>query len=163
MIDSYNPYRDEVTVLQPLDTRFSIDVYLQDCEHLFSKNGYAEHYFTFFAKTGSDQAMLDEAIDMAVSRLERDKPAWSRKQAQAKCKSNKKRFLYFASQLFSPKVNVAEPEHTDELRQREASITFHFRDDPEGYVYLQAEYVDLYAEDNDVPEYVPSGKIDYDF
>ena len=164
MIDTYNPYRDEETILKkPEETRFSIDVYLQDCKHLVDKNGFAENYFTFFAKTASDQHMLDEAIDNAVTKLSREMPDWSRKKPQAKCKSNKRRHEYFASQLFPPKGSATQVERVDELNYREASATFHFREDPEGYVYLQAEYVDLYAENNDCPEYEPSGRVDYDF
>jgi hypothetical protein len=164
MIDTFNPQRDELTILdKPDETRFSIDVYLQDCKHLIEKNGYAENYFTFFAKTAHDQYMLEEAIDRAVSKLEREKPDWSRKKPQAKCKSPKKRHEYFASQLFKPKGSATQVERVEELNYREASVTFHFRDDPEGYVYLQAEWVDLYAEDNGVSEYEPSGRIDYDF
>ena len=56
------------------------------------------------------------------------------------------------------------PEDLRKLNFPEASLELHFRDDPDGKVYLQASYVDIYDKDNGCSEEIESTVPgDYDF
>ena len=162
MTNIYQPYRQEETLLSPLDHRFSVNVRLHDCEHLFVKNGFMEHIFKFYPLTMNDNSILDNAISFAVQDLKRKKPDWSRKVPEACCKG--RRGLFYANQLFTPRFNKTF-DRAEDANNSYATIKFHFRDLPEGQIYLQAEWVDFHELDVilDEPVYVPSGKIDYDF
>jgi hypothetical protein len=158
----YAGYEEE-TLLTPHETSFNIDVYLYDTTFIQSKNGYAECVFSFYPKTDYDDRTLSEALHQAITEVELKKSPYSRKVAQQRCKQPGQKDVYYCSQLFLPKVNV-EFENPSELHLREASLELHLRDDPDGDIYLQCSYVDIYDIDNGCTEAIKSTvPVDYDF
>jgi len=158
----YSGYTEE-TLLTPLETSFSIEAYLYETTFIQTKNGYAECVFSFIGKTPGDYARLEEALHSAITEVERKKSPYSRKVATERCKQPGQKDVYYCSQLFLPKVNL-EFNNPSELHLKEASLELHFRDDPDGDIYLQCSYVDIYDIDNGCTETIKSTvPVDYDF
>ena len=160
---------DEKTLLVPSEDAFSIECYLQDVKFLQQKNGYAEYFFTFIPYTSSDDMSLELAMASAISKLEMRKDPYSQKVATAQYDTS--RTGKYCSQLFEPKLNV-KPERIEELAGQTASLKLHFRDDPQGKIYLQCDYGDVYDVNNGLGELYepvveedsnPNAKVDYDF
>ena len=153
---------EEHTLLVPSEDAFSIECYLQDVKFLQQKNGFAEHYFTFIPFSSSDEMSLELAMASAISKVELRKEPYSRKIANAEYDAS--RSAKFCSQLFQPKLNVA-PENIEELAGQTASLKLHFRDDHDGNIFLQCEYVDVYDLHNGVvdSEEQSDAIVDYDF
>jgi len=166
MITDYTPNQyagfTEHTLLKPYEDTITVDVWLRDVKHLQQKNGYAEIYFTFNPTTSYDDMRIEEGMEQAVSKVEMRKEQYSRKQATKQFKDKGKN--YYCSQLFIPKLTSAL-ERVEDLEGLTASLKLHFRDDHDGNVYLQCDYVDVYDPsngiDNDTFEDDPKG--DYDF
>jgi len=159
---TYSGYEEE-TILTPFETQFSLEVYLHDWEFLGVKNGFAEHVFYFAPKTPQDYSVIQEALHRALTDVELKKSPYSRKRAEQACRKPGQKDIYFCSQLFTPKVNV-EIAEIDQRTVPEASLELHFRDDPDGKVYLQASYVDVYDNSCGTEEVVNSlVPVDYDF
>lgn len=135
-------YTEEKTILTPLDTRVEVKCWLGDCRFINEWNRYDEYYFTFYPQTLDDHQLLCEAGEAAVTKLLMSVDPYSMKEARASYENRNGSF--YCSQLFMPKLNV-DFEHHDQLLRQQASLKLHFRDDPLGKVYLQAEYVDLYT------------------
>lgn len=136
-----NEYTEERTILTPMDTRVEIECWLGDCRFINRWNKYDEYYFTFYPQTANDYQLLSEAGGDAISQLTMSLDPYSKKRPVAAYENRDGSF--YCSQLFLPKVNV-EFDHPDQLQMQVASLKLHYRDDPLGKVYLQAEWVDLY-------------------
>lgn len=136
-------YTEEQTILTPFDTRIEVECWLGDCQYINNRNRYDEFVFTFYPQTANDHQLLCEAGDAAVTKVLMGLTPYSKKEPRVNYENRDGSF--YCSQLFMPKVNV-DFEHTDQLLRQQASLKLHFRDDPVGKVYLQAEYVDLYDE-----------------
>ena len=73
--------------------------------------------------------------------------------------------MYYCNQLFTPKCNKTF-ERVEDAKNACASLTLHFRDDPEGNIYLQCEYCDFIDRNIilDIPEEGIDDPLgDYDF
>lgn len=136
-------YTEEKTLLTPTDTRVEIECWLGDCRFINKWNRHDEYHFNFYPLTQNDHQLLCEAGEAAVTRLLMSVDPYSKKEPRASYEN--KDGSFYCSQLFMPKVNV-EFDHADQLYMQQASLKLHFRDDPLGKVYLQAEYVDLYEQ-----------------
>ena len=123
--------------------------------YLYEKNGYGEHIFEFNPATPHDWYMLEDALDSAIRMVEQRKPDWSRKIAKQKCMDQKG--FYNCNQLFSPKVNLSE-EQIRLTQDPYASLTLHFRDDHDGDIYLQCEYLDFMDPTNGIDEPVKTAE-----
>lgn len=142
MTKTYSTFneREEETILNPVKTRFEVNVRIQDASYLFVKNGYMEHRFKFYPLKMEDNYILEHKIASAIKDLKEQKPDWSKKIPTPQCKS--RRGLYYCSQLFSPKTNKVF-EKPEDANGTYASLTLHFREDPVGDIYLQCEYCDF--------------------
>ena len=138
---NFDEYRKERTLLIPTDTRVEVECWLGDCRFINKWNRYDEYRFSFYPQTANDHQLLCEAGEAAVTKLLMSVDPYSKKKPRASYEN--KDGSFYCSQLFLPKVNV-EFDHPDQLQMQQASLKLHFRDDPLGLVYLQAEYVDLY-------------------
>tara|TARA_R110002012_G_scaffold16902_1_gene64365 strand:- start:21 stop:524 length:504 start_codon:yes stop_codon:yes gene_type:complete len=136
----YRYERTEETILQPIKTRFEVNVRIQNADYLWVKNGYMEHRFKFYPLTSNDNYILEHEIASAIKTVKEQKPDWSKKIPTSQCKS--RRGLYYCSQLFSPKTNKVFERVEDAINEY-ASLTLHLREDPVGDIYLQCEFCDF--------------------
>ena len=134
-------YIKEETILSPSETRFTIDAWLQDTDYLTEPNRDGVYSLSFTACSMSSHQNIFERVESAVMNVELRKSPYSNKVAKPKCEN--KRGEAFCSQLFAPKVNK-ELEHPSLYYGRKAEITLYLRDDVQGTIYLQADYVNLY-------------------
>tara|TARA_R110002012_G_scaffold316374_1_gene531257 strand:+ start:165 stop:677 length:513 start_codon:yes stop_codon:yes gene_type:complete len=152
--------QNEETLLVPHEDEISIDVFLDDVRCLQHLNQFNEYYFTFIVATPVEGIRLEEAMDSCVTKVMRRKDYLSSKEAVKCFKKNKR---YYCSQLYLPKLTGA-PERIEELRGNQATLKLHFRDDPQGNIYLQCGYCDVYDVDNGAePVGVDDPNGDFDF
>lgn len=137
-----NTYTEECTILSPIETKIRLEAWLMEAKYLQETDADDVFSFSFQPLTSTDHQRLFEAGEKAMMMVELSKSPYSNKVAKP-CYENKYG-LPFCSQLFKPKLNI-KVEHPDMLYGKEVSIAAHFRDDPTGRVYLQADYVDVYA------------------
>ena len=161
MIQNY-PTFEEKTVLKPLETQVEIEATIVKVENLLEPK-YGAWTFKFSPLTNSDSILLDNAMDNAVSQLNMAKHRLSRKKANLNCLRGG---LYYCDQLFAPVCNTEFDSKWD-AQGKHVSLKLHFRDDPEGNIYLQCEYCDFMdplngvVEEQKIEDY--TGPIDYDF
>ena len=153
------PEYDEATLLTPAETRFEVEARLIDVKHILQKNGFAENCFVFAPYSETDYYTIEDAITDAITKVEMRKSPYSKKVARGEHRNGKS--FYYCSQVnFTPKLNV-EPEHIEELTGSHAGLTLHLRDTPNGDIYLQCEFCDIYDPDNGIPEDEnPNAKVD---
>ena len=134
-------YSTEQTILAPHDTQIKIEVFLDDCQFIQSKNREGFYSFSFYALTMNGHQQLCEQVERAVMTVELNKGYDSRKVAQPKVENRQGGF--YVSQLFLPKLNV-EFQHPSELTGKQADLSLHLRDAPTGDIFLQCEWCDLF-------------------
>lgn len=131
-------------VLTPHNTSLSIQAFLADTTYLTTPNRYGEYVFSFVPLTNEDHFRLTKSIEGAISKTEERN--WSNPDIQiqpyAYCIDRKKNF--FSSQLFSPRFNMADTELAA-TQYPEVSLKLDFRDDPQGRIYLNCQYVDFFS------------------
>ena len=161
MTNTFTTYQEE-TLLQRNDTFVEIEAILYRPDNLFEPK-YGGWYFRFAPLTNTDTRALEDAMKDAVKQLNRAKPRLSRKQPTLKCLD---RGLYYCDQLFAPKTNI-QFEDKWEARDQHISLKLHFRDDPDGNIFLQCEYCDFMDPFNGIDEGVKeqeyTGPQDWDF
>ena len=140
---NYFDQQKEETYLTPKDTTITIDGFLQETENIQTMNGYAEYSFTFNPRTMYDHQMLMEHLEQGKNQLNELKPSWSRKVPELHHIDKKKQIV--CCQLFKPSLNISFNHHL-ELFNRIATITLHLRDDPQGLIYLNAEYINVHPQ-----------------
>lgn len=130
----------EPTYLTPQDTHFRCEALIVDATHIANQNRYGEFSVRFMGLTQNDMSQLHEFLCLQLSKLKRELPIRSNKVIEPDYEDRKG--FFYSSQLFTPKVNI-EWERPEDLRNRQATIVGHLRDDPIGRVYLQIDYVDV--------------------
>ena len=133
----------EETLLQPHETQISLEAWIGNAKYIEDKSYEGYYSVSFSPSTDADYLRLEEQIENAVTQVEFRKSPDSRKIPTASCKN--KDGSFYASQLFIPKINV-EFYHPTDLNGHLASLKLHLREDPDGNVFLQMEYCDLYEE-----------------
>lgn len=155
-------YKEE-TILTRERTLLEVDVKLVDTEHMLKNNSYGEYVFTFQPLTSYAYQALQEACESAVTMVELYKSPYSQKEPRLQvCKKGS---YFYCSQLFAPKVSE-ELEHYSLYSMRDATLKLHLREDCAGDIYLNAEYVDLFDQNNGIDDAAPVSEdtlIDYDF
>jgi hypothetical protein len=137
---TYYTQEKEPTYLSPTATTFRTEALIVDATHMANANRYGEFSIKWMGLTQNDMNSLHEWLCLQLSTFKRELPYDSKKVVEADYED--KRGFFYSSQLFVPKLNV-EYNHPDELRNRQATITLHLRDDPTGKVYIQVDYIDV--------------------
>ena len=142
--NNYNPYDDGKSILSPLDTEIRIDCIIYDAENIVYPKADGTYEFEFQNGSSMDYAKLESKIDEACHRwdmhkgFQLDKTAFNHIQTRYG--------IFKCSQLYSPKLNEKSDSHYFgmQLAGRYASLSLHLRDGPDGQIYLQCSYCDLY-------------------
>ena len=145
---TYIPHYKEETLLSPHETKFRVEVQVLTTE-ILEQNYCGEFVIEFQPLTHFDYCYLEEHISKVCCDLEFMKDFNSQKEIRPKCQSNAG--FFFATQLFPPKLNVADLDDYLLDFQNEtptASITGHFRDLPNGEVVINLDYIDFDAKSN---------------
>ena len=156
--NNYNrhPLDNGKPILSPLDTELRIQARIRESDYLLKPNTNHEYILGFFPFTSYDAQRLDSKIEEVLSHWERSKGFMIDKTPYHNILD--KYDMYVCNQLFAPKVNHIED--TDYYgaslgwEARIADLSLHFRDAPDGQIYLQCSYCDLYEkEEKPVIEY----------
>ena len=131
----------EDTVLDPKQTTFTVDCWLQDTDEIYQCNAFGEYSFTFQPKQSYDHSLVMEHLETAKRQVEMMKPPWSTKVVRGFYRNDKGEFI--CNQLFAPSVDVKVP-HPSELHGKVATVTCHLRDAADGTIYLNASYVHVH-------------------
>jgi hypothetical protein len=157
----YNEYVEEEAILLPIDTRFSIEVFLETTDDLMEPNRKGEYGLTFYPSTYQDYQRIQEIAAHAKSKVELATPMWSRKECQLLYEGSSG--VIFTSQLHKPKLNIdLEPWDVMMLRGKHASLNLRFADTKLGKIYLVCDYVDLYEDPRIKPDVAPAVDIPED-
>ena len=132
----------EETILQPNETSFRVEAWLEDTDFIQTQHRDGDFRFSFHCYSNHDHQIVAEQLEQAMTTVRLNSPPWSRKDARNGAED--KRGAYLCSQLFVPKINI-ELEHSSELYGKQVSLALHCREDPTGLVYLQCDYIDCYA------------------
>ena len=135
-------HASEDTILQPSETSFRIEAWLEDTDYVQTQHRDGDYRLTFHACSNHDHQVVAEQLEQAIATVRLNSPPWSRKEARSGAEDRRGAFL--CSQLFPPRINV-EVNHPTELYGKQVSLALHCREDPTGLVYLQCDYIDCYA------------------
>ena len=156
-----HPLDDGNAILNPLETEIRMQVMIRDSEYLAEPNDYGEYQLEFLPVSSYDYSKLESKIEEVSSHWYRTKGYMidiepynhiATKYGEYKC-----------NQLFSPKLNLTEPDNPYfpknlGMEARKADLCLHFRDAPDGQIYLQCSYCDLFEPD----EIEPAEPSEYD-
>ena len=149
-----NPHDDGKPILSPLDTELRIDCFIYDAQYISYPMDDGTYRFEFQIFSSLDYCKLESKIDEAAHLWDRSKGFALDKTSYNHIQTRYGTFV--CSQLFVPKLN----ENSDDkhfgmmLAGREASLKLHFRDAPDGQIYLQCSYCDLYLKPE--PDPIPA-------
>ena len=141
-------YENETTLLSPLDLELNVNAYIIDDRNLRQRTRYGEYEFNFQPWTHSDYLQLVDYGEQAKELIEQRKSPFSRKIAKALLERNGSCFV---SQLFQPKEGFGNQNSYESLDGMNVDLKLHFRDDPQGFIYLQCSYIDLYEQEEKEP------------
>ena len=142
-------YYTEQTLLNPRLTEIRMEGWLIDTTNIQTPNRYGEFSFSFQPQTTTDLQRLYEVLEGAKTTILMDCGRHSNKTPVSKVEDKFGHLV--CSQLFQPKVNL-DFYHPDELMGREATFALHLRDNPQGDIFLQGDYVDVFSPTNGIDE-----------
>jgi len=152
-----NEYQKEETILTPGSTRIQLEGWITDDTYIFSPNQYGEYIVKFQPQTNDDLNRFFEAAERSLMEVEMMMGPYSGKTATKHYEDN--RGCPYSSQLFAPIVNVNKEQYNNIyfrcINGQCTTIKGHFRDGPDGSVYFQVDYIDLYEPDEPVEEPLP--------
>lgn len=134
-------------VLDPWLNQISIDVLIYDTRNVDTPDFHGDYKFSFVIEH-QDRVRFLEKGEEAMSEVVMASP-----HHDATAKYQDEKGMFYASQLFLPKINV-EYQNPMELEGQRATLQGHFRDDKYGHVFFNCDYLDLYDPLNgtDVPQ-----------
>ena len=157
-----NDYYLEDTILIASDTRFSVEAYLYDVDHLIEPNKDGVYSCSFYPKYCEDYVRIQQIAEKATDRIKASTPPYSNKVVSFDYEGQRGDFI--TSQLDAPKLNIKlEPWDTPLIFGKECSLNLRFQDLKLGKVYLICDYVDFYGDPLDKDEVAPTEVIDDGF
>ena len=149
-------YVEEEAVLLPIDTRFSIEAYLESTDDLMEPNKKGEYSFSFYPCTYQDYQKVQEVAAHAKSRVELCTSMYSRKTPELVYEGSTGEI--FTSQLSPAKLNIPiNPWDVPVLRGKQVSLNLRFTDTKIGKIYLVCDYCDLYEDPRVEPDGATAG------
>ena len=146
--NNYNrhPLDDGKSILSPLETEVRVEGMFRDTTNILEPNRFGEYEFQFLPVSQYDYGMLDSKIEEVMSHWFMEKGMMIDIRPFNNIKT--KHGFYKCSQLFQPKLNLLEPDNPYfpmclAVEGRKADLAMHFRDAPNGEIYLQCSYVDI--------------------
>ena len=138
-------YVEEESILLPIDTRFSIEAFLDETDDLLEPRKDGTYQMTFYPATFQDHQRLQEVAAHAKSKVELCRPMWSRKTPELAYET--RTGSIYTSQLNPAKLNIPmQPWDAPLLRGKQASLNLRFQDTKLGKIYLICDWVDCYTD-----------------
>jgi len=140
----------EQTYLTPGESRIRFEAWVIDDKYLFNPNYGGEYRVSLQLANTDDYHRFMELGEWCLMELEMRRDPRGNKTPK-NCYQTNKGFA-LASQLFAPIINISE-DKSFLLHREIVSIAGHFRDGPDGSVYFQLDYLDVY--EHTYPEVAP--------
>ena len=149
-----NPHDDGKSILSPLETKIRVDCIIYDAKDIVEPKADGTYELKFQISSSMDYSKLESKIDEACHQWDRKKGGHLDKTAYHRIES--KYGIFKCSQLFPPRLNEkSDSQYFGEmLESRHASLSLHLRDAPDGQIYLQCSYCDLYQKPG--PDPIPA-------
>jgi hypothetical protein len=135
-------YSENFSVLKPNETQVVVDGWFIDTEHLLEPDADEVYSFIFAPWSRDDYDRIKECVDTCRMHIDMRSGPYSEKSFTF-AGETKEGFIK-CTQMFKPKLNI-EAEHWSELVNKHASFNLWLNDDKTGRVYVNAAYVDVYA------------------
>ena len=149
-----NEYQKEETILTPSATQIQLQVWITEDTYIFSPNQYGEYLVKFQPLSNDDLHRFFETGERSLMEVEMMKDPHSSRTATKAYEDS--RGCPYSSQLFAPVVNVNEEQYYNIysgcINAQYATIKGHFRDGPDGRIFFQVDYIDLYEPEIPVAE-----------
>ena len=155
---------DEDTILLAIDTRFSVEAYLYDIEHLVEPNKNGIYSVSFYPQHCEDYLRIQQIAEKANDKIRASTPPYSNKVVSFDYEGKQGNF--HTSQIDAPKLNInLKPWDVSLVGGKECSLNLRFQDLKLGKVYLICDYVDFYGDPThkDTEDVVPTEVIDDGF
>ena len=140
-----NEYIKEDTLLTPTSTQIRIEGWLTEEQHLYQPNRFGEYIVKFQPYTPWDAQVFTDMGEECQRQVDMMKSPYSSKVASNSYIDDKG--VAYASQLFTPHLEISEEEYIHKYKGRLSDEVFEikgfFKDGPDGQVFFQIVYLDL--------------------